>query len=302
MNVYIKSFARPFYLDRCLRSIRLNLTGYDRIIVLDDGTERAHLDQIRALHPDVEIRSSGADDGKIALLRDEKFDEIAKRYPSATEFWVREMKRDAYPYCMVLEDDVWLTRSVNIPALIGNLTINQSVICKFWWGDVDHKIIKRYEGPGCAPIEYYEPVYNSFSHASSIWIVAFAIFRRDYWISCVSTARRLGDERSQLAAAGQFALANPSTQFAKTVRRCVHQGWIIPARSTPEYYDRGLRQHIYMDVLNEAWASGALDPADGYPYDFERETILNIFSANLPKEAVTIWNEWHRDEISYKYD
>ncbi|HEY7821953.1 MAG TPA: glycosyltransferase family 2 protein, partial [Acidimicrobiia bacterium] len=116
-NVYIKSFARPFYLDRCIRSIRFNLRGHDRIVVLDDGTERAHLDRIRDLHPDVEIRSSGADDGKMALLRQEKFSEIAARYPSAPRFWVSEIGEDPHDYTLVLEDDAWLTRHVDLGTL-----------------------------------------------------------------------------------------------------------------------------------------------------------------------------------------
>jgi hypothetical protein len=302
INIYIKSFNRPFYLDRCIRSIKQNLRGYERIIVLDDGTLQTYLKMISELHPDVEIRSSGADDGKMLLLRAEKFLDIAKRYPSAPQFWVREIGKDPYPYCVVLEDDVWMARYVNLPTLVENLEANQSIVCKFWWGVLDHRVTARYEAPGCPPIEYFEPLYGSFKQASSIWIVAFAVFRRDYWLHCVSTARRLADERSQLTAACEFAVANPYTRFAKTAQRCIYQGWVIPARSTPEYYDRGLRQHLYMDAINEAWAAGRLDPDDGYPYDFDRKTILAILSASLPEEAVTIWDEWHRSEIRYCYD
>jgi hypothetical protein len=302
MNVFIKSFNRPFYLDRCIRSVKFNVSGYNRIIVLDDGTLTAHLDRIRKLHPDVEIRSSGADDGKVEMLRQEKFDEIARRYPSAPEFWMREIAGDSNAYCMVLEDDAWIVRRFDLAALLQNLTQNEAVICKMWWDPRDHRVTRCFECPTGPALEYFEASFQTLNDAYMIWIVAFAVFRRDYWLNCVSAARRLGDERSQLIAASEFANSHPSIRYAKTKRRSVYQGWIVPARSTPEYYEKGLIQHLYMDALNEAWAAGQLEPTEGYPFDFSKATILGVLSAKLPEATVRAWDEWHRREIVYFYD
>lgn len=302
MNVYIKSFNRPFYLDRCICSIKFNLAGYRHIIVLDDGTESAYLDHIRRLHPDVEIRLSGADDGKLALLRHEKFKEIETHYPCATEFWTREIGRDKSDYCLVLEDDAWIVRRIELHSLIRNLTENQAVICKLWWGDPVHRVTKRYTCGMGPDIEYYEPACDNPGKAYSVWIVAFALFRRDYWLHCVSAARRLADERSQLAAACDFINSHPRVRFAKTRRRCVHQGWMVPARSTSEYYDKGLVQHLYMDALNTAWLGGRLDPSAGYPYDFPKSAVSALFRETLSKDAVRIWEEWLAKEVVYRYD
>ena len=94
MNTYIKSFNRPFYLDRCIRSIKFNVKGCDKIIVLDDGTLSKYVTRLVALHPDVEFRSSVADDGKYELLRSEKFDLIQQCYPLASDFWTAELRRE----------------------------------------------------------------------------------------------------------------------------------------------------------------------------------------------------------------
>jgi hypothetical protein len=301
-NVYIKSFNRPFYLDRCIRSVKFNVSGYDRIIVLDDGTLSVYLDRIRQLHPDVEIRSSGADDGKIKLLRQERFDEIAATYPSATEFWVREIAADKNDYCVVIEDDVWVVQRLDLGALAPELAANQAVICKFWWGTTTHHVTAQKACPGNPAIEYFEAAYDKLEDAYSIWIVAFAVFRRDYWLNSVSSARRLGDERSQLIAASEFAIANPNVRFAKSQQRAIHQGWVVPARSTPEYYDKGLIQHLYMDALNDTWLAGQLDPNEGYPYDFPKAKIIDVLSKKLPEPAVRVWDEWHRREVVYFYN
>ncbi|MER8603908.1 hypothetical protein NKH45_23280 [Mesorhizobium sp. M1156] len=302
INVYVKSFNRPFYLDRCIRSVKFNVTGYSKIIVLDDGTPSAFMDRIRQLHPDVEIRSSSADDGKVELLRQERFKEIEKLYPSAPDFWVREVKSDDNAYCLILEDDAWIVRRLDLLTLVRNLESNQAVICKLWWSNHVHKITERYICNSGPALEYYDPDYESSKDASSIWIVAFALFRRDYWLHCVSKARRLADERSQLIAAADFANRHPTARFAKTERRVVHQGWMIPARSTPEYYDKGLVQHLYMDALNGAWAAGRLDSAEGYPFDFSKPAVAAILREALPEKVVGVWGEWHEREIRYYYD
>ena len=38
MDILIKSFNRPFYLDRCLNSIHSFVSGDYRVSILDDGT------------------------------------------------------------------------------------------------------------------------------------------------------------------------------------------------------------------------------------------------------------------------
>jgi hypothetical protein len=302
MNIYIKSFNRPFYLDRCIRSIKFNVTGYDKIIVLDDGTLSVYLSRISQLYPDVEIRSSGADDGKIKLLRQERFDEIAAKYPSATAFWVREIANDKNDYCMVVEDDVWVVRRLNLTALLPELVQNQAVICKFWWGSTQHQITAQKACAGGPVLEYFEAAYDQLEDAYSIWIVAFAVFRRDYWINSVSAARRLADERSQLIAASEFAAKHPTVRYAKTQVRTIFQGWMLPARSTPEYYDKGLIQHLYMDALNDAWLAGQIAPTDGFPFDFPKAAIRDVLATKLAAPAVRIWDEWHRREVVYFYD
>lgn len=55
VNIFIKSFNRPFYLDRCLSSIEKYVSGDFKIKVLDDGTPKKYLDKIREKYPDAEI-------------------------------------------------------------------------------------------------------------------------------------------------------------------------------------------------------------------------------------------------------
>ena len=48
MDIIIKSFNRPYYLDRCLQSIQTFVQDSKyTIMVLDDGTSQKYLDKIK---------------------------------------------------------------------------------------------------------------------------------------------------------------------------------------------------------------------------------------------------------------
>ena len=69
-DIFIKSFNRPFYLDRCIASLHQYISGDFKIIVLDDGTPEKYLDKIRKKYPDTEIRLSENYEKKIKAIDD----------------------------------------------------------------------------------------------------------------------------------------------------------------------------------------------------------------------------------------
>ena len=300
-NIYIKSFNRPFYLDRCIRSVKLNVLRYGKIIVLDDGTETRFLEKISQIHPDVEVRSSGADDGKMALLRQERFLEIGNSYPSAVQFWITEIAKDEAEFAVVIEDDSWFCRQIDLASLTAHLSADDANICKLWWTNEKHDIVESLSATRGPVIEKFIPKIDGPLDLYQIWIVAFAMFRRDYWLNNVAAAARLGDESSQLMAAFDYAKRHTSRSFYKSDCRCIFQGWMIPGRSTPEYYELGLRQHIYMDAVNDGWLSGYLNVMQNYPYDFDIDYIAGIMEPKITAENLSVWRQWHRRDIRYFY-
>ena len=55
MQILIKSFNRPYYLDRCLASIKKFVVGYQKVLIMDDGTPQNYLDKIKQKFPFVEV-------------------------------------------------------------------------------------------------------------------------------------------------------------------------------------------------------------------------------------------------------
>lgn len=304
MNVYIKSFNRPFYLDRCISSIKFNIKGCSRIIVLDDGTQSQYLNKLKELHPDVEFRSSGATDRKVELLRAENFSAIKSEFPEPSDFWIKEIQRESESYFFLIEDDAWISRRLDLNMVRDNLDKNAGVIYKCWWPDHperSHNVLRSLRAANGQSIDYYDFKAEKIAHLYAIWIVAFAIFRRDYWLNNFSGLKRMADEHTQLCNAQGFIERHPEVRFAKSATRCVYQGWAVPGRSTPEYYDKGLRQHLYMDALNDAWLEGNFNIFESFPFDFSDAYLVSLFRNRLPTESIAVWQNWKTHEIRYFY-
>ena len=303
MNIYIKSFNRPFYLDRCIRSIKFNLSNYTDIIILDDGTLCKYIEKLKQIHPDVKWIFSGADDNKFKLLRDEKFDEIKRKYIEPSEFWFNELSNESGDYFLLLEDDVWIIQSLNLELINNNLVNNNCVLLKFWWFNLEKKLEteKEFSLPNGNQLNYFSSSLCDLSNIGIFWIVAFAIYRKDFWLNNFKNVKRMGDEQTQFINAYEFIRKNRDCTFAKTNVRFIYQGWTVPGRSTPEYYDRGLVQHLFMDALNESWYIDEVDTMQNYPFDFEESYLVPILRKYLSNDQINIWLEWKKNDVTYSY-
>ncbi|MEA5461285.1 glycosyltransferase family A protein [Arcicella sp. LKC2W] len=303
MNIYIKSFNRPFYLDRCIRSIKFNISNYTNIIILDDGTLSKYIKKLEEIHPDVKWISSGADDNKFELLRNEQFEEIKRKYIEPAEFWFNELLNENGDYFLLLEDDVWLVQSLNLELIKHNLINNNCVILKFWWNILEQpleseKIIYL---PNNNEVNYFSSSLCDLSNIGIFWIVAFAIYRKDFWLNNFKKVKRMGDEQTQFLNAFKFIREHRECSFAKTNIRFIHQGWAVPGRSTPEYYDKGLKQHLFMDALNESWYNDEIDIMQNYPFDFEETYLVPILGKHLSEELINVWLDWKKNDVIYSY-
>ena len=116
-DIFIKSFNRPFYLDRCIASLHQYISGDFKIIVLDDGTPEKYLDKIHKKYPDTEIRLSENYEKKIKAIDDNltsKKEINGHKIP--TKFWYDNVEK-ASEYVIVTEDDVWVTEPINVDKL-----------------------------------------------------------------------------------------------------------------------------------------------------------------------------------------
>ncbi len=303
MNIYIKSFNRPFYLERCIQSIKFNVSGDFRIVVLDDGTQKKYLDELKRRHPDILFRHSGADDDKYELVRLKKYDLVRQRYIEPSRFWMNEIEREESSYFILLEDDTWFVEQLNVDQLQNLLDRYHPLIVKFFWGSKqlagDDKVTKRTFLDDRVQIDFFWPRIRDRSvDPYKIWIVCMAVYEKKYWLDCFRNIKDMTDEATQLAVAYETFRRNRNRYaYAKTKKRFIYQGWIVPGRSDPLYEEYGLDSQLYIDALNSLWLSGELVPLENYPYDFSERYIVSNLHSFLKQEEIEKWKKWIRGDL-----
>jgi glycosyltransferase involved in cell wall biosynthesis len=140
MDIIIKSFNRPFYLDRCIKSIYQNVSGDFKIKVLDDGTPQKYLDKIREKYPEAEILLSDSYISKVKAIEENIISgKPINGFEIPTKFWYNNVKNSS-EYVIVTEDDVWFTQSINLDQLTKDAQKFDIHLLKLGWlGNVNER-------------------------------------------------------------------------------------------------------------------------------------------------------------------
>jgi glycosyltransferase involved in cell wall biosynthesis len=321
VSVLVKSFNRPFYLDRCLRSIFDKISGDFTVTVLDDGTPPRYLEEIQRRHPQVRFERSELYDAKVAQIEAHVAGEGAftlRNIP--TKLW-RASVQAATPIFCLLEDDIWLTGAVDLSELADYMQSRQIVMTKFYWGgnittfearmSVRSHGVQEYElvlpdGPewwlrtlllnkfklhsilhrlGLAKdgIYFQLPFYSLYS-------VASAAFDKSYWLNLWPAGQQKANEVHQLARALRWTRQKP-TRFAKSEQELTQTSFTSSATNTYEGVEFDVIVANY--YLNEAWLKGEFDVMQNYPHDLDPEYLRPVLEAAAdPRCTYANWLRW----------
>lgn len=320
MDVFIKSSGRPYYLERCIASLYLNLKGHYRITVLDDGTDHRYLARIKARFSEVIIRFSPSAAAK-RTATEVHCNGGDGRFPKVIpfKFWTDEIRKGS-DYFLLMEEDGWLTGPVDLVLIEGSMRRHDVIITKLFWGNAEVLVSGRRIGestelellapnlPGtplwilkpllrntlkvrslllrlkALPTDHLLPYYN-------LYTVASAIYLKEYWLYCLQDAGDSVNEPLQLLRAAMFRKQHPSTVTAKTITQRANTTYITSTFNT--------LQGIHFDMvrlnreLTEAWLRGDIDSMANYPNDFQSGYLANAIA--LPERgdfSQQRWSEW----------
>lgn len=291
INIYIKASSRPAYLDRCIRSIRRNLHGYQRIIVLNDGIAPHFMERILRQHRNIGVVDSPrVGDG---LPMD----------PAA--FWVEQIQADPNDFFLLLEEDTWITHRFSLPLILRTVVLNDVIFFRLFWhgnpamASADEVYLRTPCEDGNL-IEYYAPVVRRKYDAFKMFYVAQGIYRRDYWVNCYEGIPYWADEDYVLNRAIQYVRARQgAVRFAKLGHEAIRHSVSSTGRADGggiairTRIDNGL----YNDIMNACWYRGELDPMCNYPHDFPEEYLLSFFRRELDPPRVDAWLAWKHEYI-----
>lgn len=319
MDIVVKSFNRPYYLERCLRSIYQYVTGDFTIQVLDDGTPPHYLNRIQELFPEVQIFRSPLYEQKVAALKQHMsggrpFDQ--RTIPIA--FWKEHISQCTDVF-LLLEDDIWLTAPVLLPAFVKLMQTHHLATVKLSWlgnprlvtgekkvlDTVVEEVVpqiplatstiflNKYRVRSVlyrlgllrffkSDFEYQIPLYVLYS-------VASAFFNKEYWLYLWNETQDRVEEARQLEKAAHW-FETHNSRFAKTIGEVTKTSFITSATNAFEGVDLDIFRVNHH--FNEAWLRGELDPMQNFPRDLSEQYLRQFLDNGDPRTTYSEWLRW----------
>ena len=324
MDVYIKSFNRPYLLHRTLASIEQNLIGFHgKTVVLDDGTPEKYLHKMRTLFPWVEIKKSPSYQKKSQAIAENKIPE--KVIPAM--FWKEEIMKGSETF-ILLEDDMWFVKKVHIPYFSTQVEDASMDMIKFMWLKNDQligqKVVeKQSDFQVISPrlitrnSKTFDRLFIENSILSKVfwkakdkekellqyfqmYIVAGGVFSKRYYQSCWANYQNKVDEMQQikqlLSSQHTFRVGNTYDELIKATYKTTASGIAKDTFGNP------LDIFAFNWILNEAWYQGSTYPIADFTMDIPTQWIEKCLTqANHPSVNFVNWLRWYdRFKKSYQ--
>ena len=322
MEIFIKSFNRPFYLDRCLQSIENFVEGDFWVKVLDDGTPEKYLQKIKEKHPKVEIITSKNYQNKIAAIAENlKTGKEIDGFSIPTDLWYSAAK-NASEHFIMTEDDVWFTQKINVNALQETCQKNQISLLKLGWlgnkkddefveiSEITEEILRVEPKNLLLFPEFFNDLffYNKFKFFTILYklgivdnatkqkywalnSILMGFWEKEYWLHIWKDAKGEVDEKQQLRNASNFYKKNRNNPnfLAKLNSEVMKTTFQSSATNSYHQYGDDFDVNYFNHLINEAWYNGAFDEMQNFPKDFSLEYFEKFLDSKINKIAFKNW-------------
>lgn len=319
-DLLIKSFNRPFYLDRCLQSIRQHVLGEYKIIVLDDGTPKKYLDKLQAKYSEIEIRLSEQYPEKIKAINENiASGKEINGFNIPTRLWKTAVQQ-ASDYVLVTEDDVWFTQETNLTEIARQMQASEVYLTKLGWlGNTSRETSSQSVSNLLDAISATQLftsnekvmdwfIYNKFKVFSLLYklgkvdnytigkywqlnSILMGLWKKDYWLHVWKDANGKVDEKQQLRNAAAFFhrhknnpnfIAKTKTEVLKTT---------FQSSATGSYHQYGIDFNInyFNHLMNEAWYLDQFDAMQNFPKDFTLDYFDSFLDDKIDKNNFHLW-------------
>ena len=321
-DIFIKSFNRAFYLDRCIASINKYVSGDFRVKVLDDGTPEQYLDKIRKKYPNVEILLSDNYERKINAIKENLVTgKSVNGFEIPTRFWYDNVK-NASNYVIVTEDDVWFTNAININELSNQAkTLDINLIKLGWLGNESERndliidsISDNLESAQPKPLPYFPKklmeafFYNQYKFFTILYklgqvdnltqrkywalnSILMGFFNKEYWLKIWEGMNGKVDEKRQLINASLFYKKNKNNPNFISKLKLEAMKTTFQSSATNSYHEYGFDFDVnrFNHLINEAWLKDEFDAMENFPKDFSLEYFKRFISDTINFSEFEKW-------------
>lgn len=319
MNIYIKSFNRPYFLDRCLATIYMKVQGFGKIIILDDGTPQKYLDKISEKYPEVEIRKSEFWEAKSAMIESGNIDRAELKFPG--DFWNRETA-DAEDYLFMLEDDFFIVEDLNLADIERFMKDKKLLLYKALWLGSPLQIKTRTEDAGNHKLMYADYKINSkhFRRLSNntyklrsffttffpdkyyfktfflpfyiYYGVSGAVYSAEYFRYMWKDIQKLNEYHQIFRSLEYYEQHGIEKKVGRPGKEAIKTSWLSSATNEFEGVDFNIFE--FNRLINDKWLAGEINTLENYPHDY-REGYFSKFLS--PKQQIN-YSKWI---ASFKY-
>lgn len=323
MNIYIKSFNRVYYLDRCITSIIENCSGNYQIVVMDDGTPRVYLDKLISKFSFISIKKSPFYDSKVEIIENNlKSNKLISNLEIPAKFWLETIFTDNDEVFMILEDDMWFVEKTDLNDIKELFSVNTLKLLKLSNNGndkVNHgkrlMLTPKIDAiipslPLKNPKLFSSFINNKFKLRSifnkitktkndsyllkyyTIYAVAGAVYSKSYYQYLWKDFAGTVNEFVQLTRAVKYLSENNDSISYATFKNDIIKT-SFSSSATNMFASVNLNVFRYNYILNEAWLNSSFNSMENYPKDFSDVTIENILDDSGFEDArVEEWHKW----------
>lgn len=325
IDIFIKSFNRPYYLDRCLYSIQTLVSGNYKITILDDGTPEKYLQKIKEKYPSINIiKSKNYQEKNQAIADNIATGKEINGFEIPTDLWYNAVK-NASEYMIMTEDDVWFTEKINVDELSEKVKKHKIYLLKLGtltnryhqWANIktiNEDIIATQPNqlflasPMIMDCFFYNKFkFYSFGYRLGIfnantkkqyWLlntILMGFWNKEYWLYIWEDAKGKVDEPQQLRNASCFYRKHQNNPNFVTQFTSPKMWTTFISSATNSYHKYGIDCDINMfnHIINEEWYADNFDSMQNFPKDISEDYYTTFLDkANNPKCLSKEWKKW----------
>ena len=328
-GILIKSFNRPYYLDRCIASIFKNVLGDFRISILDDGTPEKYLTKIQEKYPNITIIKSDQYLQKVKAIEENLHSgKDINGFEIPTQLWKKAVEKSS-DYVLVTEDDVWFFDKINLNKLVADMRLHHINMVKLGWlGNLKDERHQKTEPLNSLlnktiPKKLFTSnemimdlfMYNKFKFFTILYKLNFfenaykrrywalnsilmGLYQKEYWLHIWKEANGIVDEKQQLRNAAVWYHRNKKNEnfVAKTNKEYMKTTFQSSATNSYHQYDFDFDVNYFNHKMNEAWYHNNFDALQNYPNDFSLDYFEQFFDEKINKAEFRKWVEKFKNQ------
>lgn len=330
IDIFIKSFNRPYYLDRCLYSIDKFVKGAYKVSILDDGTPEKYLQKIKEKYPFVNIiKSDNYTEKNKAIDENITSGKEINGFQIPTNLW-REAAKNASEYFIMTEDDVWFTNTIHINEVAEKAKNHQISLLKLGWlgnrqesewetmipidPDINATQPKNLFFPPTIIEDYF--FYNKCKFFSLLYKLKLVdnltlprysllnstlmgFWQKDYWLSIWDDVKGKNEIQQIKNALKYYKKRKNNPNFiAKLSNEAMKTTFQSSATNSYHQYGIAFDVNLFNHFINEAWYQGNFEVLQNFPKDFSLDYLESFVSGKIDLIEYRKWVEKFRNQYA----